>query len=70
MLKRFRLEQSASGAEMIEDEHDGEWVAADRVQTEIDRLKRVLKIVADTLPFLGGNQMSVDSLMREIKTVQ
>ena len=39
-------------------------------QAEIDRLKRVLKIVADTLPFVGGNQTSVDSLMREIKTVQ
>ena len=36
-------------------------------RSEIDSLKQVLRLVADTLPHIGGNERSVDALMRQIR---
>ena len=56
--------QNATDIEMASAE-----LAEARATEEIRRLKSVLKIVADTLPFIGGNPRSVENLLREIKAV-
>ena len=36
------------------------------LQAQINELKRVLTSVADTLPHIGGNDRSVDAMMKDI----
>ena len=69
MLKKFRMEQSASSAGMVEDDSDGEWVNADQAEAVINELKSVLRLVSDTLPYIGGNEQKMERLIREIKSV-
>jgi hypothetical protein len=68
-LKRYELHQTNAGSHMRLDETDGEWVDADEAEVIIRELKSVLRVVADTLPFIGGNENRVQRLLNEIKAV-
>jgi len=68
-LKRYELHKTQAGASMRQNEFDGEWTDADQAEGKITELKSVLRLIADTLPHIGGNDRSVQSLLREIKAV-
>ena len=64
-----RLTVQCEGEWSIDPDPQGEFVDADDALQLIEEMRRVLKIVAATLPHIGGLDLSVQSLLREIKSV-
>ena len=64
-----KLESAIGGCNSTDIEFASAELEAARSEEEITNLKRVLKIVYDTLPYIDGNERSVNALMSEIKTI-
>ena len=63
------LESAIGGGNTGDIEQASADLADARRQAEIGNLKRVLTTVLNTLPHIGGNARSIDSLMKEIRKV-